>query len=239
MRGETVIDAALATDALTAGPSPLTPREAEVLAAARGGGTIADVALDPASFRGHDEESSLVCDAETRGAYQGRCGAHRGGTRLAAVKVARLLTSIPYTRLHVRRLPCVVAPETPVPRRDPPTPDHRGRHPVLGLALIGVVTTTAMHALSGSAKPKASAARVTPTRSRLRSHLPSAAEDGGRPRQGVRRLLPGRRDHAGSDAADRGRAVHRPADPGARRIRVRRLVPDARRLHRPRCRPTG
>ncbi len=34
---------------------------------------------------------------------------------------------------------------------------------VLALALIGVVTTTAMHALSGSAKPKASAARVTPT----------------------------------------------------------------------------
>ncbi|GAA4556575.1 response regulator transcription factor [Planotetraspora kaengkrachanensis] len=44
--GERVIDPALAIAALSEGSSPLTPREAEVLAAARGHGTIADIAKD-------------------------------------------------------------------------------------------------------------------------------------------------------------------------------------------------
>jgi two-component system response regulator DesR len=70
MRGETVIDAALATDALTAGPSPLTPREAEVLAAARGGGTISDVAhalhLSEGTTRNHLSSAMQKLEARTR-----------------------------------------------------------------------------------------------------------------------------------------------------------------------------
>ncbi|MEV5638595.1 response regulator transcription factor [Streptomyces flaveolus] len=42
--GETVVDPALATAALSAGPSPLTPRECEVLRASADGATVADVA---------------------------------------------------------------------------------------------------------------------------------------------------------------------------------------------------
>jgi two-component system response regulator DesR len=44
MDGERVLDPQLAAAALAAGESPLTPREAEVLAAARGGAPVADVA---------------------------------------------------------------------------------------------------------------------------------------------------------------------------------------------------
>ncbi|MBS1905248.1 MAG: response regulator transcription factor [Actinobacteria bacterium] len=70
MRGETVIDAALATDALTAGPSPLTPREAEVLAAARDGGTISDVAhalqLSEGTTRNHLSSAMQKLEARTR-----------------------------------------------------------------------------------------------------------------------------------------------------------------------------
>lgn len=44
LRGETVIDPALAKAALSAGPSPLTPRERDVLNAAVDGATIADIA---------------------------------------------------------------------------------------------------------------------------------------------------------------------------------------------------
>ncbi|QKW10697.1 response regulator transcription factor [Streptomyces sp. NA04227] len=44
LRGERVLDPALAASALSAGPSPLTPREAEVLAASADGATVADVA---------------------------------------------------------------------------------------------------------------------------------------------------------------------------------------------------
>ena len=70
MRGETVIDAALATDALTAGASPLTRREAEVLAAARAGGTIADVArilhLSEGTTRNHLSSAMQKLEARTR-----------------------------------------------------------------------------------------------------------------------------------------------------------------------------
>jgi two-component system response regulator DesR len=44
LAGERVIDPALATAALSAGPNPLTEREREVLAAAADGSTIADIA---------------------------------------------------------------------------------------------------------------------------------------------------------------------------------------------------
>lgn len=45
LAGETVIDPALAAAALSAGPSPLTPREAQTLGAATDGATVADIAL--------------------------------------------------------------------------------------------------------------------------------------------------------------------------------------------------
>jgi two-component system response regulator DesR len=44
LAGDTVIDPALATAALTAGPNPLTERERAVLSAAADGATIADIA---------------------------------------------------------------------------------------------------------------------------------------------------------------------------------------------------
>jgi two-component system, NarL family, response regulator DesR len=44
MRGERVVDPALAADTLASGPSPLTGRERDVLVAARGGATIAEIA---------------------------------------------------------------------------------------------------------------------------------------------------------------------------------------------------
>jgi len=45
LAGERVVDPALAADALSAGPNPLTEREREVLTAAADGSTIADIAL--------------------------------------------------------------------------------------------------------------------------------------------------------------------------------------------------
>ncbi len=44
LRGETVIDPALAAAALSAGPNPLTGREADVLKASVDGATVADIA---------------------------------------------------------------------------------------------------------------------------------------------------------------------------------------------------
>lgn len=44
LRGETVVDPVLAAAALSAGPSPLTPRERDVLNAAVDGATVADIA---------------------------------------------------------------------------------------------------------------------------------------------------------------------------------------------------
>lgn len=44
LRGETVIDPALAAAALSAGPSPLTGREADVLKASVDGATVSDIA---------------------------------------------------------------------------------------------------------------------------------------------------------------------------------------------------
>ncbi|UJP10403.1 response regulator transcription factor [Microbacterium sp. KUDC0406] len=70
MRGDRVIDAALATDALTAGQSPLTPRETDVLSAARGGGTIADIAaqlhLSEGTTRNYLSSAMQKLEARTR-----------------------------------------------------------------------------------------------------------------------------------------------------------------------------
>ncbi|MDF5755594.1 response regulator transcription factor [Spongiactinospora sp. TRM90649] len=57
LAGDTVIDAALAATALSAGPNPLTRREREVLAAAADGATAADMArrlhLSESTVRNH------------------------------------------------------------------------------------------------------------------------------------------------------------------------------------------
>lgn len=54
LTGETVIDPALAAAALSAGPSPLTPRECDVLKASADGATVADIAA-----RVHLSESTV------------------------------------------------------------------------------------------------------------------------------------------------------------------------------------
>ncbi|MBG0817254.1 response regulator transcription factor [Planomonospora sp. ID82291] len=66
--GERIVDPALAAAALTAGPSPLTAREREVLAAALGGAAIADLAarlhLSESTVRNH--LSSAIGKTHTR-----------------------------------------------------------------------------------------------------------------------------------------------------------------------------
>jgi len=70
MRGERVIDAALATDALLAGISPLTARETDALRAAEDGGTIADIArtlhLTEGTTRNHLSSAIQKLEARTR-----------------------------------------------------------------------------------------------------------------------------------------------------------------------------
>lgn len=64
------IDQSLALDALSAGSSPLTAREADVLREVEGGGTIADIAhslgLSQGTVRNHVSSSMLKMDARTR-----------------------------------------------------------------------------------------------------------------------------------------------------------------------------
>ncbi|MGP1498140.1 MAG: response regulator transcription factor [Schaalia odontolytica] len=64
------IDQSLAIDALSAGTSPLTAREADVLREVEGGGTIADIAhslgLSQGTVRNHVSSSMLKMDARTR-----------------------------------------------------------------------------------------------------------------------------------------------------------------------------
>ena len=68
--GERVVDPALAAAALAEGASPLTARETEVLAAARGHGAIADLAaalhLSPGTVRNHLSASIQKLGARNR-----------------------------------------------------------------------------------------------------------------------------------------------------------------------------
>jgi two-component system response regulator DesR len=79
LAGETVIDPALATAALTAGPNPLTERERDVLAAAADGATIADVAA-----RLHLSESTV------RNYLSSAIGKTGTRNRMEALQTARL-----------------------------------------------------------------------------------------------------------------------------------------------------
>jgi len=68
--GERVVDPALAVAALSEGASPLTPRETEVLSAARRHGTVADLAtqlhLSPGTVRNHLSAAIQKLGARTR-----------------------------------------------------------------------------------------------------------------------------------------------------------------------------
>ncbi len=68
--GGRAIDQNLALEALAAGSSPLTDREADVLREVEGGGTIADIAhslhLSQGTVRNHVSSSMLKMDARTR-----------------------------------------------------------------------------------------------------------------------------------------------------------------------------
>jgi two-component system response regulator DesR len=68
--GLRVVDPTLAVESLTAGPSPLTPRETEVLLAARDGGTVADLAsalhLSEGTVRNHLSSAIGKTGARTR-----------------------------------------------------------------------------------------------------------------------------------------------------------------------------
>ncbi|MEV4456155.1 response regulator [Microbispora sp. NPDC004025] len=78
LAGEVVVDPALATAALSAGPNPLTPRERDVLAAAADGSTAADISrrlhLSESTVRNH--LSACITKTGTR-------------NRMEAVRVAR------------------------------------------------------------------------------------------------------------------------------------------------------
>ncbi|MFC0114704.1 response regulator transcription factor [Kibdelosporangium aridum] len=68
--GEQVVDPGLALAALSEGASPLTPRETEILAAARGHDTIAEMArglhLSPGTVRNHLSSAIQKLGARTR-----------------------------------------------------------------------------------------------------------------------------------------------------------------------------
>src|SRR4051812_4979659 len=78
LAGETVIDPALAAAALSAGPSPLTAREAEVLSAAVDGAPVADIAA-----RVHLSESTV------RNYLSSAIGKTGTRNRMEAVRAAR------------------------------------------------------------------------------------------------------------------------------------------------------
>jgi two-component system response regulator DesR len=71
VRGERIVDPGLAAAALSEGESPLTPREREVLSAARGHPTVAELAeslfLSPGTVRNHLSASMQKLNARNRG----------------------------------------------------------------------------------------------------------------------------------------------------------------------------
>lgn len=81
LAGEVVVDPALAAAALSAGPSPLTPREREVLVAAADGSTAADISrrlhLSESTVRNH--LSSCIAKTGTRNRMEAvRAARHSG-----------------------------------------------------------------------------------------------------------------------------------------------------------------
>ena len=76
MKGERVVDPALAAAALSEGDSPLTEREREVLAASEGGATIEDIAarlyLSEGTVRKHMENIHARLGVSSRAAALAR-----------------------------------------------------------------------------------------------------------------------------------------------------------------------
>jgi two-component system response regulator DesR len=70
LRGERIVDPGLAAAALSQGESPLTPREHELLAAARRHATVAEIAgalyLSPGTVRNHLSAAMQKLDARNR-----------------------------------------------------------------------------------------------------------------------------------------------------------------------------
>jgi two-component system response regulator DesR len=79
--GETVVDPELATSALTAGPSPLTARERDVLAAVEDGSTVTDIAgrlhLSESTVRNY--LSAAIGKTGTRNRIEAHLAARRHG----------------------------------------------------------------------------------------------------------------------------------------------------------------
>ena len=83
VRGERVVDPALAAATLAGGASPLTGRERDVLVAARDGATVADIAGEAVPLRGDGAQLPVGGDRQDRRAQSGRGGAGRRRARLA------------------------------------------------------------------------------------------------------------------------------------------------------------
>lgn len=75
--GLRVVDPKLATDSLVAGESPLTPRETDILRAARGGGSVADIA-----------RSVFLSEGTVRNHLSGAIGKTGARNRADAVRIA-------------------------------------------------------------------------------------------------------------------------------------------------------
>jgi two-component system response regulator DesR len=78
LRGERVIDPALAAAALSAGPNPLTPREQDVLNASADGATVADIA-----------ERLFLSESTVRNYLSAAIGKTGTRNRMEAVRAAR------------------------------------------------------------------------------------------------------------------------------------------------------
>jgi two-component system response regulator DesR len=78
LRGERVIDPALAAAALSAGPNPLTPREQDVLNASADGATVADIA-----------ERLFLSESTVRNYLSSAIGKTGTRNRMEAVRAAR------------------------------------------------------------------------------------------------------------------------------------------------------
>ena len=122
--GLRVVDPALATDRLVAGESPLTPRETEVLRAARDGSSVAAIArklfLSEGTVRNH--LSSAI--GKTGATNRAEAVHHRRGQRLAlsrpcshaTVVRARVSSAVSTSLAHAPRL-SRCSPPSACPRR--------------------------------------------------------------------------------------------------------------------------
>ena len=86
--GNRYVDPELAADAISAGDSPLTAREAEVLELAADGAPVAEIAERAALSQGTVRNYLSSAVVEARGGEPSRGGASRTGARLGIVALA-------------------------------------------------------------------------------------------------------------------------------------------------------